>query len=163
MNLSKLGKTIARFAPLLGAALPLPGGAALGQLIADAFGGNINDPKDLINRIKNDSDAAIKIKEIEANERIEAERIIAQDKQNARTREVDYIKATGEKDYTLKNLAYITTAGFFLVLLLLFIPGIDVNEQEKNLILVLLGMLASKWQTIIDYFFGSSNSKRDNF
>jgi hypothetical protein len=159
MSLSELGKTVAKYAPLLGAVLPIPGGLAIGQAIAAVFGGDPQNTDDLIKRIEGDPDREIKLKEIEATKQTEITRLILADKQSARQREIDYIKATGKTDQTLKYLSFIVTFGFFIALFLLFLPALDVNEQEKNLILVLLGMLASKWQTIIDYYFGSSDKK----
>jgi len=156
--LTDLGKTVARYAPLLGAVLPVPGGIAMGQLVASMFNGDINKPEDLIKKIEADKDAAFKLAQFQLNHQLELERSFLADKQDARQREIEYIKATGGKDHTLKNLAFITTFGFFLALFVLFIPLIDINEQEKNLIMVLLGMLASKWQSIIDYYFGSSHN-----
>jgi hypothetical protein len=159
MSLSDLGKTVAKYAPLLGAVLPIPGGVAIGQAIAAVFGGDPQNTDDLIKRIEGDPDREIKLKQIEATKETEITRLILADKQSARQREIDYIKATGKTDQTLKYLSFIVTFGFFIALFLLFLPALDVNEQEKNLILVLLGMLASKWQTIIDYYFGSSDKK----
>jgi len=57
----------------------------------------------------------------------------------------------------LKNMAYLVTLGFFAALFLLFMPW-QLNGDEKNLLSMLVGMLASKWQTIIDFFFGSSRN-----
>lgn len=158
MNLAELGKTVANYAPLLGAVLPFPGGLALGQAIATIFGGDLDKPEELIKKIQNDPEAALKFLSLQENNKLEIEQLLFADRQGARQREIDFMSKTGVKDYTLKNLAYITTAGFFGVLFLLFMPNLDINEQEKNLILVLLGMLVSKWQTIIDYYFGSSRN-----
>jgi len=54
-------------------------------------------------------------------------------------------------------MAYLVTLGFFAALFLLFMPW-QLNGDEKNLLSMLVGMLASKWQTIIDFFFGSSRN-----
>ena len=69
MKWDKLGKVVARAAPLLGSLLPIPGGAALGGLIAGAFGGNPNDPAELAKLIEADPDSAVKLKQIEAAHR----------------------------------------------------------------------------------------------
>lgn len=158
MNIAELARTVATYAPLLGAAIPVPGGEILGLAIANAFGGDVKKPDDLISKIQVDPEAAFKLLALQANNNSEIEKILFSDRQDARRREIEYIEKTGVKDYTLKNLSYITTAGFFAVLFMLFYPGIEINEQENHLVLVLLGMLASKWQTIIDYYFGSSQT-----
>ena len=155
--LSKLSNIVAQYAPLVGAVLPIPGGQAIGELIANIFGGNINNPDDLIERIKNDKDAGFKLAQLQLNHQAMIEKIFLEDKQNARQREVEYIKSTGKEDKTLKILAYITTIGFFVALFLLFYPQTQINDHERDLLAMLIGMLTSKWQTVIDYFFGASN------
>lgn len=70
------------------------------------------------------------------------------DRKNARQYGVGY------KDF-LRWMAYLVTFGFFAALFLLFIP-LNLDSEEKNLLSMLVGMLASKWQTIIDFFYGSS-------
>ncbi len=58
----------------------------------------------------------------------------------------------------LRHMAYLVTLGFFGVLMMLFVPiGYDPNERE--LLSMLIGMLVSKWSTIIDFFYGSSKNK----
>lgn len=169
MNLKDLSKTIANFAPLVGDILPIPGAETIGKLIAHLFGGNINDPSDLIERIKGDKDAAIKLAQFELQHKEELQKIALQhqiaifdDRKNARERELSYIKLTGKVDTTLKVMAYAITLGFFACLFGLYIPNVSINEQERSLLLVLIGMLASKWQTIVDYFFGSSSKEKLN-
>lgn len=73
MNWKDLGKKVAQAAPLLGGALGGPGGAAIGGLIASAFGGDPNDPEALAAKIQNDPQSAIKLREIETRhkERLE--------------------------------------------------------------------------------------------
>lgn len=53
----------------------------------------------------------------------------------------------------LRRMAAIVTLGFFGCLFLLFYQGTNLNPTEQNLLSMLIGMLASKWQTIIDYLF----------
>lgn len=60
-------------------------------------------------------------------------------------------------DRHLKQLAMVTTIGFFLALLMLFYPLTQISSSEEQLISMLIGMLVSKWQTIIDFYFGSSH------
>lgn len=132
MNLHDFAKSVAQFAPLLGAALPIPGGQLLGQAIANTFGGDINNPDELLKRIQADPEANLKFLTLQENNKLEIEKLLFSDREGARQREIDYIKATGLKDFTLKNLAYIVTIGFFIVLLILFLPFVNLNEQEKT-------------------------------
>jgi len=78
MSWNELGKTVAQFAPLLGAALPVPGGAAIGTLIASVFGGNADDPESLSRAIQTNPEAAVKLRQIETEHKAELERIAMQ-------------------------------------------------------------------------------------
>ncbi len=78
MSWNELGKTVAQFAPLLGAALPVPGGAAIGTLIASVFGGNADDPESLNRAIQTNPEAAVKLRQIETEHKTELERIAMQ-------------------------------------------------------------------------------------
>lgn len=60
-------------------------------------------------------------------------------------------------DETNKWLAYSVTGGFFLMIALLFIPGLGkVDDGVRNLLFTLLGVVGTGWATIISYYFGSS-------
>lgn len=65
MNWKELGEKVADYAPMIGRILPLPGGEAIGNLIASAFGGDKSNPAKLWQSIKNDPDALIKLKKLE--------------------------------------------------------------------------------------------------
>lgn len=156
MALLDLAKYVAKYAPLVGAALPIPGGEIIGKIVANAFGGDPSNPDDILKKIEADTQAGIKLKSLELEHQEKLTQILFDDRKDARSREIQFIEKTGEKDYTQKNLAYFTTLGFFVILLILFLPIVDLNDQEKNLIMILIGMLASNCQTVINYYFGSS-------
>jgi hypothetical protein len=72
MDWKEVGKTAAKFAPLIGAALPVPGGAAIGSIIASVFG--VEDSPDAVMKaMESDPEAAIKLRKIELDhkERLE--------------------------------------------------------------------------------------------
>ena len=97
MSWKNLGETVAQFAPLLGAALPIPGGAALGSIIASVFGGDANDPKSLSRAIQANPEAAVKLKQIETEHKTELERIAMQRMANelaADTARIDSVNKT---------------------------------------------------------------------
>lgn len=58
----------------------------------------------------------------------------------------------------LRHMAYLVTIGFFGSLIMLFLP-ITVTNTQRELLSMLIGMLASKWQTIIDFYYGNSKKK----
>lgn len=63
----QLGQEIAKLGlPLLGAALPIPGGAAIGTALAAAIGSKSADPQDILTALTANADAVQKAKEFEA-------------------------------------------------------------------------------------------------
>ena len=67
MDLKSLGVAIAKLGlPLLGAALPLPGGAAIGQALAGAIGSPTSQPEGLLAALSANADAFQRGKEFEA-------------------------------------------------------------------------------------------------
>jgi len=82
MNWKDLGKRIAKYAPELGAAFGGPGGAAIGtlaSLVAGAFGLTPDaKPEEIIAAIEKDPQAAVKLREIETNAKVEIHRLNVQ-------------------------------------------------------------------------------------
>lgn len=126
MDLSDLGKTIAKFAPLLGTALAGPGGAAIGSMIAAKFGGDVEDTKGLEHLIQIDPDAANKLKQIELANEAKLQELIVQDRINARQREIELAKA-GFRDNTGRILAlgYMAIFGVILLISAIFPQTVD--------------------------------------
>lgn len=81
------------------------------------------------------------------------------DKQNARSREVDVTKATGKRDYALIGLAIVIVVGFFAGLISLVFITLDKGSGTYELLYMMFGALISKFGTVVDYFFGSSETK----
>lgn len=70
MNWSDLAKSLASIGlPLLGAALPIPGGAAIGSALASAIGSKSAAPEDILATLTASADAVAKAKEFEATHR----------------------------------------------------------------------------------------------
>ena len=157
MNLQDLGKTIAKAAPLLGAALAGQAGATVGSLIAAKFGGDITDPQGLNTLIQADPNAALKLREIESENEIQLAQIALkqaqaeyQDRANARSREVSL------SDNTTKILAYILTLGLIAFVLSLFYGSTNLAASEHDLAMFLAGILAKVFSDVTGYYFGSS-------
>lgn len=77
------------------------------------------------------------------------EQIAAEDRANARAREI------AVKDVTPKVLAYTVTAGFFATITTLVFVRLD--STTKDVVMILVGVLGSKFGSTFDYFFGSSS------
>lgn len=163
MNLSDLGKEVAKYAPLLGAVLPIPGGALIGQAIATAFGGSVNDTNDLIQKISQDPNASIKIKEIEANKQIEIEKLLVEKHRIEIENEVKDRQGAREfssKDITTaRNLTYLLVSGSFI--LVLSIPFLNPDGNETGLMAALITILVSATKDALRAWFGRSFSKED--
>jgi len=55
--------------PLLGAVLPIPGGAAIGSAIASAIGSSSSNPADILATLQSSADAMLKAKQFEGQHR----------------------------------------------------------------------------------------------
>ena len=130
------------------------GGGVVVSLLSGLFGCKVDA---LDAAIAADPDAALKLKTLETEH---VEFLANIDRQNFATETADRQDARKYSEANrpfLITMAFVVTGGFFGVLLLMFVPW-DFSEESKNLLSMLVGMLASKWQTIIDFFFGSCHS-----
>ena len=60
------------------------------------------------------------------------------------------------QDWTPCILAYMTTIGFFGILLVMLFASMPINDQTHDVLLVMLGSLGTAWTGVIAYYFGSS-------
>ena len=91
-----------------------------------------------------------KMADIEATLKINLEKIAAEDRNSARQREMTVL------DWTPRILAYMTTCGFFSILLVMLFASMPINDQTHDVLLVMLGSLGTAWTGVIAYYFGSS-------
>lgn len=165
MDWSDVGKLVAKAAPLAGTILGGPAGGAIGGLIASLFGVE-SEPDQVASAIQQDPQAALKLKELELNHKIELERLVLEqekmrlgDVASARNREVETTKATGSRDKSLYALAWLNVVGFFGLLATLMY--VKVPEDSSGVVFMLFGSLAAGFGTVNQYFFGSSKSSTD--
>ena len=85
--------------------------------------------------------------------------IITADKSNARNREIEVVKTTGKKDNTITILAGVIVIGFFTGLISLVFVHLDKGSGTYELLYMMFGALIAKFGTVIDYFFGASETK----
>jgi len=159
MIFSDLIKLVTGYAPELGAALAGPAGGLVGTLVASVFGGSKDNPEELIKRIQTDPEAPIKLKTLEYQHQEELAKLKLNDYQVEVNDRVDARKYGIEYKDFMRRMAYIVTAGFFVALFVLFCPQVNLNTDEKQMMSIVLGMLVGKWQTIIDFFYGSSHKQ----
>lgn len=118
---------------------------AITAAIAEA---QVKDPDALIKLQQAERDFQVQMEKLGLDSLAKLEQIAADDRASARAREI------AVKDWTPSVLAAVLSLGFFGMLTVLIFYGVD--EIVKDIILMMLGVLASKWGSMIDYFFGSS-------
>lgn len=139
-----IASEVSKVAPLLGSVLGSPAVGVGLSLIASHFGLPVNDAEQLLQAVTNHPET---VQEIELKNKAHLD--ILMDKADARKYGQNY-------RIFLMVLAIIITAGFFGSLFFLYFVSANINDTEKQLLTLLVGMLASKWQTIIDFFYGAS-------
>lgn len=158
MNWSDIGDYALKSAPLLGAVLGGPAGAAVGSIgaaVASAFGGNHEDLDDLSKRILSDPEAELKFAKIQSDHLIELQRLSVNqannyllDKQSARGREVDMAKS-GNRDWTPIVISIIFVVGYFLLMTTNLWDKQAFNDIES-------ARVQDALMLILSYYFGSS-------
>lgn len=157
MNWSDIGKKIGGIAPLLGGAVGGPGGSAIGSMVASVLGVE-NTPEAIDEAIRNDPDAAIKLKQLQ-NEEAESLRASAfktldaelKDKQNAREQ---------HKGHPMPAVICVAlTVMVSGVIYALFKDAVPPENQD--LAYIILGALVAKWGDSIAYWVGTTRSSSD--
>lgn len=167
MDLTNLVQTVAKFAPLLGSALPIPGGigTAVGELIAHEFGGDISNPDDLASRIVTDPDAQVKLAEIEANTKVQIQQFRVQqsiaaiqadtnDRADARKNNV------AGKSNMPSILTFFIIAIFFASFGLLICFANRIPENIASVLYMMTGTINTAFGAAFAYWLGSSESSR---
>lgn len=157
---------IGKVCPILGNAV-VPGiGGVAGSMISKMLGCDPNDPKAIEEKLKTDPDIFMKLKELETKHEEflitsaqENDKLYIDDIKDARSREIEYTKATGEMNWPLYTLAGLVTLGFFITIICLF--RFELIAFNKELIIYTVGGLQSAFITVVAYFFGSSKGSSD--
>ena len=95
---------------------------------------------------------------LETEAKLQSKKMVFDDKSNARGREVEVTKATGKKDNAVTILAGVIVFGFFAGLISLVFVHLDKGSGAFELLYMCFGALTMKFGTVVDYFFGSSNT-----
>jgi len=132
------------------------------KTVSDAVGGKVEPtqegiaaaisgatPEQLVTLRQLDNDFALKMQQLGFESQEELEKIAAADRADARARQI------AVKDKLPAVLAVAVTLGFFAVLFLAFIRG--VNDNSRDLANIMIGTLGTAWVAVITYYFGSSS------
>lgn len=154
MGWSDLGKTVAKFAPLLGGVVGGPAGGAIGSVIASAFGVE-NKPEAIADAVKNDPEAAVKLRKIELDNKSDLERIAMElaeaeiaDKQNARK----------ENKHSYMPAILSCSLSLIIVGIIYLLFYTTVPEGSKDVLFMLLGVVVKEWGGAMQYWFGTTRS-----
>ena len=156
---------VGKVCPILGNAI-VPGvGGVAGSMIAKMLGCNAT-PEDIEEAIKKDPEIALKLKELETKHEQflitsahENDKLYVGDVQDARSREIELAKATGELNWPMYLLGGLIVIGFFATIGCLF--SIELIAFNKELIIYTVGGLQSAFLTIVAYLYGSSKGSSD--
>jgi hypothetical protein len=144
-------------APALATVVAGPlGGAAVGA-IADKLGLPEKTVEAVTTALTGNPANIEKLKELE----LEQQKVEAQDRDSARNREIEMVKA-GAHPYAqliVPILASGTVGGAFLLTGILFF--IDIPDSQENIIIFALGFISSSATQVLSYYFGSSQSSKD--
>lgn len=158
---------VSKFAPMLGAAVGGPFGAAAGAIIQSALGTKDASPESITAAINTgtldgaqilalkqaEQEFALQMEKLGIDSATKMEELAVQDRSSARQREMTV------KDLTPRILAYGVTLGFFG--LLYFLLKHAIPSESKDVLNVMLGSLGTAWISIISYYFGTTaNSSR---
>jgi len=154
MKWSDLGKSIAKFAPLLGGVVGGPAGGAIGSGIASAFGVE-NEPQAIADAVKNNPEAAVKLRKIELDNKSDLERIAMEwakseiaDKQNA--------KKEHKHSHMPAILSFVLSIVIIGIIYLLFYT--PVPPESKDVLFVILGAVMKEWGSAMQFWFGTTRS-----
>ena len=126
-----------------------PAGGAIGQLIASEFGGDANDPEKLLNRINADPKAMVKLNQIQANQKIELQKLLLQGEETRLQNETARAKIdadntanaratnTKRQTYFPEILSICICLGFFGCVY--WIAAYKQDGQDENILDMLIG------------------------
>ena len=105
-------------------------------------------PDQLLSLKQAEADFKVKMREIGFHNIERLEEIAAGDRDSARRRQMEL------KDNTPHTLAYLITAGFFSLLILMMFQ--QPPEGSETILNIMLGSLGTAWVSCISYFFGTT-------
>ncbi len=145
------------------------------ELIKSVTGIHFHDEEHFQRSLSSHPDLIVKLKEFEINQKIELGKLALQatiieleesraylmDKQNARLRETELAKATGQRDWLMMALAIVVVIGFFGLISVMIIGDNAQKTSNNGPINQLFGALVAGFSMVLSYFFGSSKSSAD--
>ena len=148
-------------APALGTALGGPLAGVATRYIANEFLGNGEANEEEIAAALQGAtpDDLARLKQLDRDFQVEMEKLLLQDRADARERDVQLITQRGH-NYRADILAFLAVAG--LVLCVWFVArDSSLPERAVNAIMFIAGILASAVKDVYSFEFGSSRGSKD--
>lgn len=159
-NSFNLGSILKTVAPWIGTAMGGPFGGMAVKFVADKFGISDNTVEGVKAALSGMSaDQLVVLKQADSEFQAQMQKLgfdhietLAKlendDRANARNREIVV------KDNTPKIMAYVTTFGFFGMLLMMMLYPIP--QENRDILNIMLGSLGAAWLGINSYYYGST-------
>lgn len=156
----EIGQSVAKVAPMLGGLLGGPGGAAVGSIIASALGVD-NTPSAVKEALQSNPDAAVKIAQIESDERVKLQQMTLESaNRELETAAADRKSARelllGSQSRIPATLSLLVTAGYFGILIGLMADVLKLNDSQAMMMMV--GSLTTAWGIVMAFWFGTTMS-----
>lgn len=172
MDWSTIGGIVGPAAPtlgkVLGGLLPIPGGALIGEaggkIIAEVLGVPPT-PEAVGNALQTKDPAEVQAALSEAEARINAEvkkfELSLQDIEDARETNLALAKLKSPLQWGAPVVSVIITIAFCAALILMLTVRMNFTETAGQILLVLIGSLATMQTQVVNYWLGSSSGSAD--
>jgi len=142
-----LADTVKVVSPVLGTALVGPLGGAVTSLLAGVFGGSSSNPEELIEKIANDPESYVKIKQVEAQlEQIKA------DRERKSLEDVEHAREHKGNSMMVGVMSLSIVWGFLVILgVIMFLPQ---EASDIDIIKIMIGYFAGCLTMVVRHWFG---------
>jgi len=150
--------------PILGAALPIPGGMAIGGALASMIGADSPKADDILAKLTSSSEALEKAKEFQLTHqetliKLATDAEIAKINADVADATSARLMQTSTKSYIVPTLATIIVSAFIAVTCaVLFGWGKAIDTVLAG---TLIGYLSAKCEQVVSFYFGSSHGSQN--
>lgn len=178
MDFKAIGKALAKLGlPLLGAALPIPGGMAIGAALASQIGCDSADPEDILAKLTTDPNALLQAKQFEMTHQETMMRMTLDSQIAGFRAEVDDRKDARDKLGSNTALWWVAVLilGTFAAVMSgvlygswtilqggISIKDVSVVAAISGLVGSIVGYVAANAQTVINFLYGGSMGNEKN-
>jgi len=154
---------VASIAPVLGTALGGPFGGMATKFLAGKLVGDENAGEDIMEEMINNAnpDLMFKIKELDADFKVEMKRIGLEEKQLVVDDRKDARKLFSVDKRPQIILSGVFIGGYFVLVYALITGGFKVDSSQVALVSTLIGVLTAGVANIMQFWFGSSSGSKD--